>query len=139
MSAPVHPAEQWVPPTGDEVEMVVAGRYWDAVKVGSVPVGEAALTCLRHRSGAVIADHFGGAMYWLVRCGAATAWPALPTVTFLTATPDRVCLVGVPPVSRRVRPLPHWRVPLGPSCYLTDPAALFTALCTATRTVLEHP
>ncbi|GAB2576657.1 hypothetical protein GCM10027168_06960 [Streptomyces capparidis] len=137
----MHPApRQWRPPIGNDVTLVTAGRYWGAVKVGRPAVADAALTCLRARTGAVFADPFGGSTYWLVDTGSTALWPAVPTVTVLGAEPHRTHYIAVPPVSHDDGPRPHWKVPPNPTTpCLTNPNALLAALRTATRTVLGQP
>ena len=63
-------------------------------------------------------------LYWLVGPGSAGHWPALPGVRGR----GRGGFVGVPPQGKVSGPGVHWRVPLAPGRYLTDPAVLHAAL-----------
>ncbi|MFD7899634.1 DUF6415 family natural product biosynthesis protein [Streptomyces sp. NPDC059743] len=118
-------AEPWTPPRGTTVEMVPAGRFWDAVRVRS-HIGERVIQRLGANSGAVIEDWKGAVFYWLVPPGTTDAWtlPASLVLPLSVAT-----FVAVPPVSytgkqERLR----WIVPLTETCYLTDPELLYDAL-----------
>lgn len=117
--------EAWLPPSGGTVELVAAGRAWDAVRVPS-RIGLAVIERLGDDSGAVIQDASGGILYWLVRPGAADDWE-LPQL-FVEICGD-ASYVAVPPVGRiedhhRLR----WIVPLTRTCYLTDPELLHAVL-----------
>ncbi len=124
--------EPWVPPAGPAVELVAAGRYWDAVRVRA-DVGERVIKRLADTSGAVIQDSYGSVFYWLVTPGAADAWDLPPeqVVPLGVAT-----FVAVPPPqftdeSRRLR----WIRPLTVSRCLTDPTLLHDALAAETLTL----
>ncbi|MYZ38320.1 MULTISPECIES: DUF6415 family natural product biosynthesis protein [unclassified Streptomyces] len=117
--------EPWAPPTGTTVELVGAGRYWDAVRVRA-DVGERVIKRLGDTSGAVIQDSYGSAFYWLVTPGAADAWdfPSKQVVPLGVAT-----FVAVPPPhftdrSRRLR----WVVPPAVTRCLTNATLLHGAL-----------
>lgn len=117
--------EAWSPPTGDLVELVAAGRAWDAVRVPT-RIGLGALTRIGDDSGAVIQDTAAGGLVWLVRPGAADTWK-LPQ-PFMHIHGARH-YVWVPPVDRtREHHCLRWIVPLTRTCYLTDPEPLHTAL-----------
>lgn len=115
--------EAWSPPTGDIVQLVATGRFWDAVSV-SFSIGLPVIK--RLDNGAVIHDASGGRLLWLIRPGAADTWDLPePSVQIFR---DSTC-VAVPPVGRteghhRLR----WIVPLTRTCYLTDPELLRAAL-----------
>ncbi|MFE1956767.1 DUF6415 family natural product biosynthesis protein [Streptomyces sp. NPDC059479] len=118
-------SEPWAPPTGTTVELVAAGRYWDAVRVRT-DVGERVIKRLGGNSGAVIQDSYGAALYWLVAPGTTDAWdlPAEQVVPLGVAT-----FLAVPPAhftdtSRRIR----WAVPLTAERYLTHAELLHDAL-----------
>ena len=115
----------WMPPNGDDVELVQVGLYWDAVRA-SADVGECALKRLADVSGAVIADY--GLMYWLIPAGHAQDWRRLQQVQALGSQSAEVTYVGVPPAGWLDGPRLHWRIPVGPDRYLTDAARLREAL-----------
>lgn len=115
----------WVPPNARATEALPAGLWWDAVRVPA-DLGATALTVLGDNTGAVIADHFGNLLYWLVQPHAADGW-AIPGVAVRGAP----CHVAVPPAAFTQGPGPHWRVPLAPGCYLTPPTPLHAALTIA--------
>ena len=112
----------WTPPTGTDVCLVPAGRWWDAVKVPTA-VGETVLTLLAHDTGAVVEDPFGAHLYWLVPPGSAAHW-RLPYVTVLGVA----CYLAVPPGHRVGGLGVRWRVPCEPGHTLTDPGYLREAL-----------
>jgi hypothetical protein len=119
----------WTPPRGSDVEMVKVGPHWDALRAPA-EIGERALELLGDASGAVIADY--GLMYWLIPSGNAQDWQRLQTGTqALGGHGAEVTYVGVPPAHWRSGPRLHWRVPVGPDRYLTDPARLREALVRA--------
>ncbi|MFF7648603.1 hypothetical protein ACFZCY_01830 [Streptomyces sp. NPDC007983] len=119
----------WMPPNGDDVELVQVGLYWDAVRA-SADIGERALQLLADASGAVIADY--GLMYWLIPSGHAQDWRRLQKgIHALSAQGDEVTYVGVPPAGWTDGPRLHWRIPVGPDRYLTDAARLREALVRA--------
>jgi hypothetical protein len=117
--------DAWSPPNGDTVELVAAGRAWDAVRVPS-RIGLSALARLGDDSGPVIQDTFRGLLCWLVRPGAAADWePARPFVEVRGES----SYVAVPPVWRteehhRLR----WVLQPTRTRYLTDPELLHAAL-----------
>ncbi|QXE36224.1 hypothetical protein KQY30_20225 [Streptomyces sp. GMY02] len=118
------PAEAWQPPL-TAVELVGAGRYWDAVRVRSA-IGMRIIQRLGDGCGAVIEDWHGRVLYWLVPCGTADEWdlPASQVQPLGIAT-----FVAVPPAqftdtSRRLR----WIRPLTDTRYLTDAELLHDAL-----------
>ncbi|MEU7279163.1 hypothetical protein AB0A69_10350 [Streptomyces sp. NPDC045431] len=116
--------ETWVPPQGPNVELVAAGRWWDAVRAPSF-VGVRVLARLGGDSGAVIEDGFGATFYWLVRPGAADAWELPGSYVAVQGT---ATYVAVPPVTRTEGPGLRWAVPLGRTRCLTDPALLHATL-----------
>ncbi|MFI9580621.1 hypothetical protein ACIHCQ_01960 [Streptomyces sp. NPDC052236] len=120
--------EAWLPPSSGNVELMAAGRLWDAVRVPS-GIGLSALARLGDDSGAVIEDTWGGLLYWLIRPGAAAAWELpKPCVEIRGKT----SYVAVPPVwSTETYHRLRWIVPLTRTCYLTDPKPLHTALAAA--------
>jgi hypothetical protein len=74
-------------------EPLPVGVSWDAVRVPR-NVGLTALTILAARSGAVIEDPSGVALYWSIRPGRASDWDvantvALSTGSFVVVPPDR--------------------------------------------------
>ncbi|MFI0775389.1 hypothetical protein [Streptomyces sp. NPDC021212] len=111
----------WMPPRGDDVELVQVGLYWDAVRA-SADIGERALKLLSDTSGAVIADY--GLMYWLIPASHAQDWRGVQQVQALGARGAVVTYVGVPPAGWTDGPRLHWRIPVGPDRYLTDAARL---------------
>jgi len=115
----------WMPPNGDDVELVQVGLYWDAVRA-SADIGECALKLLADASGAVIADY--GLMYWLTPASHAQDWRGLQQVQALSTRGAEVTYVGVPPAGWTEGPRLHWRVPVGPGRYLTEAARLREAL-----------
>ncbi|MFF7654426.1 hypothetical protein ACFZCY_32120 [Streptomyces sp. NPDC007983] len=119
----------WMPPRGSDVEMVKVGPHWDVLRAPA-EIGERALGLLGDASGAVIADY--GLMYWLIPAGHAQDWPRLQAgIHALGAQGVEVTYVGVPPAHWRGGPRLHWRVPVGPDRYLTDPGRLREALVQA--------
>ncbi|MBD3004306.1 MULTISPECIES: hypothetical protein [unclassified Streptomyces] len=118
----------WMPPNGDDVELVQVGLYWDAVRA-SADIGECALKLLADASGAVIADY--GLMYWLVPAGHAQDWRGLQQVQALCVQGAAVTYVGVPPAGWTDGPRLHWRIPVGPDRYLTDAVRLREVLVRA--------
>ncbi|MEV6130784.1 hypothetical protein AB0M05_28810 [Streptomyces violaceusniger] len=106
--------------------MAKVGLDWDAVRA-PVEIGERALALLGDATGAVIADY--AQMYWLIAAGSAQHWRRLPQVQALSEAP--ISYIGIPPISRTTGPTLHWRVPLGPDCYLTDNPLLRGALAQA--------
>ena len=125
----------WIPPRS-EVEMVEVGPYWDVLRA-PVEIGERALALLGNRSGAVIADY--GLMYWLIPSGEAQYWQRLYAgVQALGAHSAEVTYVGVPPAHWRSGPRLHWRVPVGPDRYLTDPIRLREAVVRAVAAELAE-
>ncbi|MEU1805822.1 hypothetical protein [Streptomyces sp. NPDC019937] len=120
--------KQWTPPRG-EVEMVQVGLHWDAVRAPA-EIGERALALLDNRSGAVIADY--GQMYWLIPRGHAADWGRLHRdIHALGAHGAEVTYLGVPPTSWTEGPRLHWRIPMGPDRYVTDPHLLRLAMARA--------
>ena len=118
----------WTPPRGSDVEMVKVGPHGDVLRAPA-EIGERALELLGDETGAVIADY--GLMYWLIPAGHAQDWRGLPQVQALGAHGAEVTYVGVPPVDWRAGPRLHWRIPVGPDRYLTDPGRLREALVRA--------
>jgi len=119
----------WTPPRGSDVEMVKVGPHWDVLRAPA-EIGERALELLGDASGAVIADY--GLMYWLIPAGHAQGWGRIREgVHALGAQGAEVTYVGVPPAHWRGGPRLHWRVPVGPDRYLTDPGRLREALVRA--------
>ncbi|MEU8870136.1 hypothetical protein AB0D24_03045 [Streptomyces javensis] len=92
-----------------------------------VEIGERALELLGGATGAVIADY--AQMYWLIPVGSAQYWRCLPKVQALSAAPTSH--IGVPPTGHNTGPVLHWRVPLGPDCYLTETPLLRGVLAQA--------
>jgi hypothetical protein len=110
------------PPPRSACEALPAGVTWDAVRVPR-NIGLTALTILGARSGAVIEDPNGLALYWFIRPGRATAWGVTNTVALSTGS-----FVVVPPARRTAGPGPHWRVCPGTKPWTTDVEALRTAV-----------
>ncbi|QLH27183.1 hypothetical protein [Streptomyces sp. Rer75] len=109
--------------------MVKVGPHWDVLRAPA-GIGERALGLLGDASGAVIADY--GLMYWLIPSGHAQGWQRLRTgIHALGAQGAEVTYVGVPPAHWRGGPRLHWRVPVVPDRYLTDPGRLREALVRA--------
>lgn len=104
-------------------ELVAAGHSWDAVRVSRI--GPRVIERLGEDSGAVIEDRYGAVFYWLVRPGSADTWELSSLFVRLRGTAS---YVAVPPVKRTEGPGVRWAVPLGPTCYLTDPGLLHAAL-----------
>ena len=109
----------WLP-AGRAVATLRAGHHWDAIRVRN-PLAETVLDRLGGRTGAVIEDTWGRAMYWLVPAGTAAGWRVPDSVALGIA-----CWVTVP------GPLADggigWRVPAVGRRVLTDPDALAGAL-----------
>jgi hypothetical protein len=120
----------WSPPSGTDVELLPAGRWWDAVKV-SRWLAEPALDRLGDDSGAVIEDGFGRTWYWLVAPGGADGWRLQQVVPL-----GETCYLAVPPQHRTGGPGLRWRVPLAPGRYLTGPGLLHQALADAVAEAL---
>ncbi|WP_338895474.1 hypothetical protein WBG99_06935 [Streptomyces sp. TG1A-60] len=118
-------APRWMCAYSPEVRTVLAGRWWNAVRV-PVVLGAPALKSLADESGAVIKDGYGGILYWLIPPGAATDW-RLTGVQVLGPGSH----VAVPPLRRTSGPGLFWRVPLSREHYWTDPERLRTALTAA--------
>jgi len=116
--------EAWSPPNGPSVELVAAGRSWDAVRVPS-SVGARVLERLGEDSGAVIEDGYGAILYWLVRPGAADAWDLPQAYVGILGVAS---YVAVPPVRRIEGPGVRWAVALSALRYLTNPEQLHAAL-----------
>ncbi|WP_236076138.1 hypothetical protein [Streptomyces coffeae] len=115
----------WTPPIG--VQLLPAGRWWDAVRV-PVHLGDDALHLLGENTGAVIGDSLGRALWWLIKPGAAVHWDPLPSVKVYGDT----AYVEVPSTERTAGPGVHWRVP--PTAeHLTGAAALHFALQVASQ------
>ncbi|MFD8871120.1 hypothetical protein ACFV1F_43455 [Streptomyces sp. NPDC059590] len=130
-----HRVLSWTPPSGQSAELRPAGRSWDVVRVPlSIGIGERALGLLGATTGAVIENPIDRVLYWLIEPGSAAQWDMslLPSVQVWGAT----AYIEVPPAARTTGPGVHWRVPPRYDCHLTDPAALLTALQTATREAL---
>lgn len=128
------PGEQWTPPASDAVEVLPAGRWWDAVHVPA-PIGEHALDLLGDNSGAVIEDTHGTTLYWLIPPGTDTppGLARLPGVHVLGGGLREAVFLGVPPVHRTTKPGTYWRIPLTAERYLTAPVALGRAISAAVR------
>jgi len=122
-------ADQWAPPAGTEVEMIEVGSYWDIVRAPA-DLGECVLELLGDRSGAVIADY--GLMYWFIPSGQAPHFRRLRQEIHALGTHGAgTAYVGVPPIRWKEGPRLHWRIPVGPDRYLTDPYRLREALIRA--------
>lgn len=122
-------SRSWAPPSGTDVALVEVGPHWDAVRVPA-DLAERALALLGDATGAVIADY--SLMYWLIPTGSAQDWRRLQgNVNTLGADGAAVTYVGVPPASHTTGPRLHWRIPVGPDRYLTDPYRLREALVRA--------
>ncbi|MCQ4045290.1 hypothetical protein ACFOSC_30860 [Streptantibioticus rubrisoli] len=89
-------------PTVADCRLMAAGVDWDAVRVPRT-IGMVVLTILGTRSGAVIEDPCGSALYWFISKGAATAWD-VPGTRPLGVTHHLV----VPSAHRVRKPGPHW-------------------------------
>ncbi|MET8009352.1 hypothetical protein ABZU86_09175 [Streptomyces sp. NPDC005271] len=118
----------WMPPNGDDVELMQVGLYWDAVRAPA-DIGERALTLLGDATGAVIADY--SLMYWLILPGSAQYWRRLRQVQALGAHRADVTFMGIPPATRTTGPRLHWRFPVGPDRCLTDANRLREAMTQA--------
>lgn len=126
---PGNTPRSWAPPSGTDVVLVEVGPYWDAVRA-PFDVGESALRLLGGATGAVIADY--GLMYWLIPTGSAQCWRRLQrNVNALGADCTTVTYLGVPPATHTTGPRLHWRIPVGPDRYLTNPHHLREALVRA--------
>ncbi|AGP56200.1 hypothetical protein [Streptomyces rapamycinicus] len=122
----------WTPPANCSVQMLPAGRWWDAVQAPRA-LGEHALRLLGDATGAVIDDPRGKRLAWLIAPGASDPWD----MTWLPGIELRgqATYVHVPAVEQTEGPGVHWRVPLAPGRYLTEPAYLLTVLQMATKAV----
>ncbi|UGY91038.1 hypothetical protein [Streptomyces gobiensis] len=125
----MNPAIAWRPPSGPDVQMLPAGRWWDAVQVPSY-LGALALDELGSDTGAVIEDGYG-ALYWLVPPNAADDW-GLQGI----AVRGETTYLAVPPQHRTKGPGLRWRVLLTPTRYLADPDRLHDALAAAVAKAL---
>jgi hypothetical protein len=115
-------AGEWSPPSGDDIELLPAGLWWDVLRVEEEPARRA-LERLGEHTGAVLCDPDARVWYWLVRTGALAGW-SLPGTRPCTGG----TYVGVPPVGRVLGSRVHWRVPPLPGQYLTDVTLLREAL-----------
>lgn len=90
-------------------------------------VGDAAMSILGTRAGAVVEDPERG-VYFFVPSGTASRWSIENTEALPggAATP-------IPPARRTSGPGPHWRMCPGVDGWLTDPSALAAALADACR------
>lgn len=123
--ASVRRLPDWVP-MDRNVEAVRAGIDWDAIRVKQ-PLGDTVLERLGTRTGAVIEDPWGKALYWLVRKGTAATWDAPGSRALGVA-----CWVTVPgPLAGDAGP--YWRVPIVTNGVCTEPRALREALEAAVR------
>ncbi len=114
----------WLP-TGRDIEAIRAGVHWDAIRVRT-PLGDAVLEHLGDRTGAVIEDTWGHALYWLVPAGTSTDWNVPESQALGVA-----CWVTVPgPASDGGL---RWRVPKTARGMLTGPRLLRAALEAAVR------
>lgn len=95
-------------------ELLEAGRHWDSIRVPR-RTGLQTLAFLGMRSGAVLEDPQGAALYWFVPTGSARTWD-VPHTRALGVTQ----YVVIPPLHRVHGPGPHWRVPPMDRCWLTD-------------------
>ncbi|MEU0809118.1 hypothetical protein [Streptomyces sp. NPDC005970] len=123
----------WTPPSGRSAQLQPVGKTWDAVRVARF-IGKLALESLGGATGAVIENPIDRVLYWLIEPGAAAKWDMslLPSIEVWGAT----AYIEVPPAARTTGLGIHWRVPPRFDRHLTDPAALFAALRTATREAL---
>ncbi|MBP8534851.1 hypothetical protein [Streptomyces sp. MK37H] len=124
----------WTPPNAEDIEPLPVGEWWDAISAPT-PVADRALELLGDRSGAVIQDGAYGKTYWLIGIDTARGW-RMRQIRVLTARADETTLLGVPPASWGPEQQTHWRIPLGPNRYLTDPQHLARALRQAVDDVL---
>jgi hypothetical protein len=124
------PRPQWVPGTG-RLDVVPAGRWWDALVV-PFPLGAHMVELLLAEPGGeplgpVIGELWGPVprVYFLIPAGSADRWE-LPGVEALGSG----CFIGVPGMSARCGPGPHWLIPPDPSHAerLTAPAVLLRTL-----------
>ncbi|WP_202918131.1 hypothetical protein [Streptomyces cavernae] len=113
---------RWMRALGPDVRALPAGRWWDAVRV-PLDVGTAVLQRLGEQSGAVIADGYGGILYWLVPPRSAGTWE-LPGAQILGPG----CHVAVPPTHRISGPGLYWLVPPTRERNWTSPERLEAAL-----------
>ncbi|MDT0545420.1 MULTISPECIES: hypothetical protein [Streptomyces] len=99
-----------------------------------IGIGKRTLDLLGEATGGAIENPFDKVLYWLIAPGSAAQWDMslLPSVQVWGAT----AYIEVPPAARTTGPGVHWRVPPRYDRHLTDPAALLTALQTATREAL---
>jgi hypothetical protein len=126
-----HPdGEPW--PPGQDVELMAAGRSWDAVRVLS-HIAHVVHSRLGTGSGAVIEDPYGMHLYWLVRPGTADGWNLPQHFVEIRGTTS---YVAVPPVHRTDGPGLRWIVPPTPRRYLTDSGQLASALAREINAVL---
>ena len=122
----------WTPPNTESVRSLPAGLWWDAVRTPRA-LGEHALRLLGDATGAVIDDPLDKRLCWLIQPGAADQWDLgwLAGVELYGET----TFVYVPPADRTSGHGVHWRVPLAPGQYLTEPAYLLSVLHMATQAV----
>ncbi|MET8182299.1 hypothetical protein [Streptomyces sp. NPDC005336] len=123
----------WTPPNTHSVQLLPAGKWWDAVRVPRA-LGEHALRLLGEATGAVIDDPLDKRLAWLIEPGTADQWDMswLPTVELR----DTTAYIDVPPLGRTIGPGVHWRVPITYDRYLTEPTVLYTVLRMATQAAL---
>jgi hypothetical protein len=116
-------AQEWSPPSGDGIELLPTGHWWDVLRVERA-LARPVLERLGEHTGAVISDPGARAWYWLVPTGTLAGWPPLPGTRPCTGG----TYVGVPPLGRVLGSRVHWRVPPAPGHYLTDVPLLRAAL-----------
>lgn len=90
------------------------------------PLGRQLLWLLGSQSGAVIEDTFAGALYWLLPPGTTATWHT-PGIRALGLGHH----VAVPPPGRVHGPGLRWVLPVRGGQWVTDPAALSSALTVA--------
>ncbi|MEU1792497.1 hypothetical protein ABZ553_42780 [Streptomyces sparsogenes] len=129
-----HPTLLWTPPSGRSTQLQPAGKAWDAVRVPlAMDIGKRTLELLGDATGAVIENPFDRVLCWLIPPGSASTWDMteLPSIEVWGVT----AYIEVPPADCQKGPGVRWRVPPHDR-HLTAPAALYTALQTATREAL---
>jgi hypothetical protein len=117
-----HRARSLALPTVADCRLMAAGVDWDAIRVPRT-LGMDVLRILGVRSGAVIEDPCGSALYWFVSKGTATAWD-VPETRPLGVTHHLV----VPSRHRVRKPGPHWLICPTDGRLLTDVRDLRTAV-----------
>lgn len=124
MKTPTRDAE-WSPPSGTSSEHIVAGVFWDAVRVPEY-LGSRTVARLGDACGALIRDPYIHWLTWLVAPGATAGWPAPGTTSVQLLGAAQ--FVEVPPAGRTRSASMHWARAWTADRRLTDADVLRAAL-----------